>query len=166
MPGVEVPNGWQSLHLSSAYFGCAFKQDQPLPLARLVIPIHWADQFAVSLCVNGNHLTNRWCLLSPPCEFEFALCQIPPGMLIQEERLKEAFERLDVDSSGFISRENLKAVLGTTYDNVLIDQMLKVHKQVYMATATYDGCRGSLFCLNLTGSSHPSPPPSSSPEFS
>lgn len=44
----------------------------------------------------------------------------------QEERLKEAFERLDVDSTGFISRDNLEAVLGSTYDSGLIDKMLKV----------------------------------------
>lgn len=44
----------------------------------------------------------------------------------QEESLKEAFERLDVDSTGVISRDNLKAVLGKTYDNSLIDKMLEV----------------------------------------
>lgn len=44
----------------------------------------------------------------------------------QEEKLKDAFERLDVDSTGFISRDNLKVVLGKTYDNSLIDKMLEV----------------------------------------
>lgn len=32
-----------------------------------------------------------------------------------------------MDSTGFISRDNLKAVLGKTYDNSLIDKMLEVY---------------------------------------
>lgn len=48
--------------------------------------------------------------------------------------MKEAFERLDVDSTGFISRDNLKVVLGKTYDNALIDKMLEVR-----SCCTHDG---------------------------
>lgn len=48
-------------------------------------------------------------------------------LIYQEDILKEAFERLDVDSTGFISRDNLRAVLGKTYDNALIDKMLEVN---------------------------------------
>ncbi|CAM9585474.1 unnamed protein product, partial [Hapterophycus canaliculatus] len=56
---------------------------------------------------------------------EFLAATIEARGYIEEESLKEAFERLDVDSTGFISRDNLKAVLGKTYDNALIDKMLK-----------------------------------------
>eukprot|EP00903_Cladosiphon_okamuranus_P012678 g11858.t1 len=56
---------------------------------------------------------------------EFLAATIEARGYIEEENLKEAFERLDVDSTGFISRDNLKAVLGNTYDNSLIDKMLE-----------------------------------------
>ncbi|CAM9819482.1 unnamed protein product, partial [Sphacelaria rigidula] len=56
---------------------------------------------------------------------EFLAATVEARGYIEEERLKEAFERLDVDSTGFISRDNLEAVLGSTYDSGLIDKMLK-----------------------------------------
>ncbi|CAM9178675.1 unnamed protein product [Scytosiphon promiscuus] len=56
---------------------------------------------------------------------EFLAATIEARGYIEEESLKDAFERLDVDSTGFISRDNLKAVLGKTYDNALIDKMLE-----------------------------------------
>eukprot|EP00752_Nemacystus_decipiens_P009304 g8315.t1 len=56
---------------------------------------------------------------------EFLAATIEARGYIEEEKLKDAFERLDVDSTGFISRDNLKVVLGNTYDNSLIDKMLK-----------------------------------------
>ncbi|CAM9401899.1 unnamed protein product, partial [Ectocarpus sp. 13 AM-2016] len=56
---------------------------------------------------------------------EFLAATIEARGYIEEESLKDAFERLDVDSTGFISRDNLKEVLGKTYDNGLIDKMLE-----------------------------------------
>ncbi|CAB1107089.1 unnamed protein product [Ectocarpus sp. CCAP 1310/34] len=56
---------------------------------------------------------------------EFLAATIEARGYIEEESLKDAFERLDVDSTGFISRDNLKEVLGKTYDNALIDKMLE-----------------------------------------
>ncbi|CAM9788263.1 unnamed protein product, partial [Ascophyllum nodosum] len=56
---------------------------------------------------------------------EFLAATVEARGYIEEENLKEAFERLDVDSTGFISRDNLRAVLGKTYDNALIDKMLE-----------------------------------------
>lgn len=80
--------------------------------------------FAKSYVSYRSHNThgrfNRLRLLKTALSFAFAV--VSP----QEEELKDAFERLDVDSTGFISRDNLKAVLGETYDNSLIDKMFKV----------------------------------------
>lgn len=90
-------------------------------------------------------------------------------MTTKEESLKDAFERLDVDSTGFISRDNLKAVLGKTYDNSLIDKMLKV-RRIFIAargeSTEYSPCRlasdvGTLFLISssallaVAGSAHP-----------
>lgn len=56
---------------------------------------------------------------------EFLAATVEARGYIEEERLKEAFERLDVDCTGYISRKNLEDVLGSTYDSGLIDKMLK-----------------------------------------
>lgn len=65
----------------------------------------------------------KWLLVPSCCRSCLCGCRC---IRRQEDILKEAFERLDVDSTGFISRDNLKAVLGKTYDNALIDKMLEV----------------------------------------
>ena len=44
---------------------------------------------------------------------------------ISEERLAEAFDRIDADDSGYISAENLKALLGNDFPKEEIDAIIK-----------------------------------------
>merc|ERR1712087_1009691 len=44
---------------------------------------------------------------------------------IEEERIAEAFDRMDTDSSGFISPENLRQLLGDKYTEEDIDNIMK-----------------------------------------
>ena len=44
---------------------------------------------------------------------------------ISEERLAEAFDRIDADDSGFISAENLKALLGNDFPEDEIDAIIQ-----------------------------------------
>ena len=44
---------------------------------------------------------------------------------IEEERVAEAFDRLDSDDSGYISRENLREFLGKEATSADIDKLLK-----------------------------------------
>jgi len=55
---------------------------------------------------------------------EFLAATIECQGRIQEEALAEAFDRLDSDNTGFISRENLKGILGTDWSPELVDQMI------------------------------------------
>ena len=43
---------------------------------------------------------------------------------IEEDRLAEAFDRLDCDDSGYITRENLKEILGTEYTKQKADEFI------------------------------------------
>lgn len=54
---------------------------------------------------------------------EFLAATLEARGYIDEDRLLETFERLDADCSGYISRENLSALLGTTHDDIL-DRLL------------------------------------------
>jgi calcium-dependent protein kinase len=45
---------------------------------------------------------------------------------ISEERLAEAFDRIDADDSGFISAENLKEILGNDFPQEEIDAIVSV----------------------------------------
>jgi len=44
---------------------------------------------------------------------------------IEEYRLTEAFDLLDVDNSGFITKENLRDILGREYAEELVDRLIK-----------------------------------------
>ncbi|CAM9961335.1 unnamed protein product, partial [Discosporangium mesarthrocarpum] len=56
---------------------------------------------------------------------EFLAATVEARGYIEEERLEEAFERLDVDGSGFITPQDLKVVLGPAYDDALINAMIE-----------------------------------------
>jgi Ca2+-binding EF-hand superfamily protein len=45
--------------------------------------------------------------------------------LVTLDRLTEAFDRLDTDGKGYIDREDLKKVLGKTYDEATVDKMIE-----------------------------------------
>ncbi|CAM9583607.1 unnamed protein product [Choristocarpus tenellus] len=60
---------------------------------------------------------------------EFLAATVEARGFIEEERLEEAFERLDVDGSGYITREDLQAVLGPGYDDKFISAMMEEGNQ-------------------------------------
>jgi len=55
---------------------------------------------------------------------EFLACTLEAQGKIEEYRLAEAFDLLDTDDSGFISRDDLKRVLGENTDVAYIDQLI------------------------------------------
>ena len=55
---------------------------------------------------------------------EFIAATIEAHGLISEERLAEAFDRLDGDDSGFISAENLTEILGDDISQEEIDEII------------------------------------------
>jgi hypothetical protein len=55
---------------------------------------------------------------------EFLAAAIETQGTIEEYRLAEAFDLMDVDDSGYISRENLKHILGDHTDERYIDQLI------------------------------------------
>jgi len=56
---------------------------------------------------------------------EFIAACLEGSSLVQEDQLVEAFDRLDADDSGYISRENLKEILGNQFSPQLVDEMIK-----------------------------------------
>jgi len=56
---------------------------------------------------------------------EFLAATLSAHGRINEERLAEAFDRIDSDDKGFISRENLKEILGTDYSKEKVDQYMQ-----------------------------------------
>ena len=56
---------------------------------------------------------------------EFLASTIEAQGAISEERLAEAFDRLDSDDSGFISAENLREILGNDFPKEEIDAIIK-----------------------------------------
>ena len=55
---------------------------------------------------------------------EFLAAAMESQGLVTQERLLEAFDRMDSDNSGRISKANLKELLGRDYDEELVKQML------------------------------------------
>jgi len=56
---------------------------------------------------------------------EFIAACLEGTTIIQEDQLAEAFDRLDADDSGFISKENLRDILGNQFSPELVDEMIK-----------------------------------------
>ena len=61
---------------------------------------------------------------------EFLAAAAESQGLITHERLLEAFDRMDSDDSGFISKDNLKVLLGTDYDEELADEMMGTEDRI------------------------------------
>ena len=55
---------------------------------------------------------------------EFLAATLESQGAIEEYRLAEAFDALDADDSGYISRENLRSILGSRSDEKLLDQLI------------------------------------------
>lgn len=56
---------------------------------------------------------------------EFIASSIEAVGKVEETRLREAFDRLDVDSSGYITRENLRDVLGKDYSDEVAEKYIR-----------------------------------------
>jgi len=56
---------------------------------------------------------------------EFVAATIEAQGHIAEDRIAEAFDRLDCDDTGYISRENLKEILGESYTKEDVDAIMK-----------------------------------------
>eukprot|EP00611_Tribonema_gayanum_P002814 TRINITY_DN12141_c0_g1_i2.p1 TRINITY_DN12141_c0_g1~~TRINITY_DN12141_c0_g1_i2.p1 ORF type:complete len:563 (+),score=189.95 TRINITY_DN12141_c0_g1_i2:160-1848(+) len=56
---------------------------------------------------------------------EFLAATLEARGFIEEDRLLETFQRLDVDNSGYISRANLKVLMGPLYPEAMLDAMMK-----------------------------------------
>ena len=57
---------------------------------------------------------------------EFLAAAVDRKFYVQESHAREAFRRLDVDNTGFISPDNLRVVLGADYSPELVEQMIRV----------------------------------------
>jgi len=55
---------------------------------------------------------------------EFLAATLECKGYLEEERLAEAFDRLDSDDSGFITKANLKEILGADYDAAEVEEMI------------------------------------------
>jgi Ca2+-binding EF-hand superfamily protein len=55
---------------------------------------------------------------------EFMASTIPSSFLMDDARLKHAFDRMDTDSSGYITPENLKEILGADFDQHSVQKMI------------------------------------------
>jgi hypothetical protein len=59
------------------------------------------------------------------CYTEFLAATIEAHGHIEEDRIAEAFDRLDADDTGFISKKNLRQVLGKDCTSEQIDAIMK-----------------------------------------
>jgi len=58
------------------------------------------------------------------CYTEFLAATIETCGYIEEERLAEAFDRLDCDGSGYISKKNLREILGKNYTEKKVNHLI------------------------------------------
>ena len=56
---------------------------------------------------------------------EFIAAVIESQGLITMERLADTFDRLDSEGKGYISKDNLRQLLGKDYNAELVDQMIE-----------------------------------------
>ena len=56
---------------------------------------------------------------------EFIAACLEGTTMVQEDQFAEAFDRLDADDSGFISKENLRDILGNQFSPELVDEMIR-----------------------------------------
>ena len=56
---------------------------------------------------------------------EFVAATLEARGAIEEERLAEAFDRLDSDDSGYISFENLRSLLGSEWNQERIENLIR-----------------------------------------
>lgn len=83
--------------------------------------ISWFDSFTIinSFCCLVEYITTEQDLDGAGSirYTEFLASAIESQGVIDEHRLAEAFDQLDCDDSGYITEENLKAILGEEFPN-------------------------------------------------
>ena len=55
---------------------------------------------------------------------EFLAAAVSESICMQEDKIVEAFHRLDTDHSGFISKDNLREILGDDLDDAALDRLI------------------------------------------
>mmetsp|Transcript_6309 Transcript_6309/g.17671 ORF Transcript_6309/g.17671 Transcript_6309/m.17671 type:complete len:590 (-) Transcript_6309:90-1859(-) len=70
---------------------------------------------------------------------EFLAATVEAIEYSEDEALQDAFDRLDADNSGVISLANLKAILGSAYDDAAIESMLAEAGQDASQGIDYEG---------------------------
>jgi Ca2+-binding EF-hand superfamily protein len=55
---------------------------------------------------------------------EYLAAALSSKVYSDEARIREAFRRMDVDSSGFLSPENVASIMGDSYSKELIKKMI------------------------------------------
>eukprot|EP01066_Platyproteum_vivax_P016271 Platyproteum_vivax@DN7068_c0_g1_i2.p1 len=97
---------------------------------------------------------------------EFLAATIQAKFILKENVIREAFQKFDIDKTGYISKENLRAVLGDEYNGTKIEDIVKqcdfkkngvIDYEEFMAALTDDtgGSRVVLDSLAPSGSTGP-----------
>lgn len=69
---------------------------------------------------------------------EFIAATLEAQQRIEESQLRDAFDNMDSDSTGFISKENLCHVLGETCDDDYVDKMMEAVDSNKSGSISYD----------------------------
>lgn len=56
---------------------------------------------------------------------EFIAATLESQLAVEEHDIKEAFDRIDMDRTGFISKKNLCCILGDSCDDTLADSIIR-----------------------------------------
>mmetsp|Transcript_13035 Transcript_13035/g.31143 ORF Transcript_13035/g.31143 Transcript_13035/m.31143 type:complete len:611 (+) Transcript_13035:224-2056(+) len=89
---------------------------QDVLMHRLAIPEAEAQRIFQAMDQSGDHELHY-------CEFLAATLQAK--FVLQEHVIREAFQKFDVDHTGYISVDNLRTVLGETYNGTKIEEIIK-----------------------------------------
>nr|CEL65363.1 TPA: CAM kinase, CDPK family, putative [Neospora caninum Liverpool] len=77
---------------------------------------------------------------------EFLAATLQTRIALNQQLIREAFERFDVDNSGHISLDNLRYVLGDSYDSLSVEEILRQCDRKQNGVIDFDE-----FMLALTG---------------
>lgn len=66
---------------------------------------------------------------------------------MKEELLREAFDRLDSDNTGYIDRQNLKDSLGTDYSPALVEQAIEKADKDCDGKISFEDFKGKFFYI-------------------
>lgn len=69
---------------------------------------------------------------------EFLAAVLESQGMITQERLADAFDRLDSDGKGYISKDDLKNILGVEYNDKLVNKMIEEADTMHDGRIFYD----------------------------